>query len=581
MMISDEYAYSDLKSNEQSYKWCHRYCYGVLNGNIVANKWIKLAAERHFNDIERSKTEDFKYKFSPARAQHAIDFYKLTTHTKGALAGQPIQLQPWQIFIVSSIFGWITKDKDTETGKRLRRFKKAEVFVGRKNGKSTLASGIALYMMLLDGEQGAEIVTAAASKDQARIVFNDAAQMVRSGALSEIAQPYKYDIRCEDTNSIFKAVASEAKNLDGKNPHCAIIDELHSHKNSDVLDVISSGTGARKQPLIFIISTAGTILDGVAVDQWKYGEGILNNVFEDDHYFAALYSIDAGDDFSKSDVWIKANPCLGISVSYEYLENELKQALAINSAKANFLTKFMNIFVNSSTSWLDIGKVKACQHKLDLDDYKGKKCYIGLDLAQKIDLTDICLVFPNDIGGIDIFNRSFIPQGAINKATKHQQHLYRKFEQEGSLIVTNGEVTDFTIIEEFIIKFCQDFDVQHVCYDAHAAAQLAISLTKQNILMLEVSQSMMSLSEPAKEFEKMIVAKELRHTGNGVFMWCCSNSYVYTDANENIKVQKENKNSSNKIDSVISCITALSAVVYEEPNEQFVYENKPMLILGS
>jgi phage terminase large subunit-like protein len=582
-MINDytEYSFPELKEDEQTYLWTHKYCHEVLKGNITANKWIKLAAKRHFDDLKRSEQDDFKYKFSKARAQHAMDFFKLTTHTKGVLAGTPIRLMPWQMFIIGSLFGWVTKEKDLEAKKCIRRFKRSEVFVGRKNGKSTLASGIALYMMLLDGEFGPEVYTAAASQDQARIVFNDAATMVRSGALKEIAEAYKYDIRCEYNNGVFKALAAEAKNLDGKNPHCAVIDELHSARDSSVLDVLTSGLGARKQPLIFIISTAGFILDGVATDQWKYGENILLGIHDDDEYFAALYCIDDGDDFSDRNVWIKANPCIGVSMSYEYLEAELKQALVINSAKANFLTKFCNIFVNSATSWLDFDKVQDCSFDLDLKDYNNKKCYIGLDLAQKIDLTAISLVFPNKIGGVDVFSKAFIPEGALEQATKQQKMLYHKWHLKGDLVVTEGDVTDFEMIEEYILMYCQQFEVEFVCYDPWSATQLAMNLTKQNIPMLEVSQSMSNLSEPAKEFEKMILAKELKHDGNEVFMWCCMNSYVKADENGNIKVRKENAKSANKIDCVIACITALSAAVYGKEQEQSVYETRGILVLGS
>uniref|UniRef100_UPI004048656F terminase large subunit n=1 Tax=Shewanella sp. TaxID=50422 RepID=UPI004048656F len=577
----ENYNYEELQQTDQTYLWTHKYCYDVLIGNIVANKWIKLAAVRHFNDLQKSKTDNFKYKFSPARAQHAIDFFKLTTHTKGPLGGTPIKLMPWQLFIVGSIFGWVTKEKDEVINRCLRRYKRAEVFVGRKNGKSTLASGIALYMLALDSENGPEVYTAAASQDQARIVFNDAATMVRSGALKEILQAFKYDIRSEYNNGVFKALAAEAKNLDGKNPHCAIIDELHTHRDSSVLDVLTSGLGARKQPLIFIISTAGFVLDGVATDQWKYGENILLGIHDDDEYFAALYCIDDGDDFTNKDVWIKSNPCIGVSMSYEYLEAELKQALVINSSKANFLTKFCNKFVNSSDSWLDFDKVTLCSHELNLNEYNGKQCYLGLDLGQKVDLTAISLVFPNEIGGVDVFSKAFIPEEAIDQATKQQQMLYRKWHLKGDLVVTDGAVTDFEMIEEYIKLYCQQFKVEFVCYDPWSATQLAMNLTDQNIPMLEVQQTSMKLSEPAKEFEKMILAKQLRHDGNEVFMWCCMNSYVKADMNGNIKIHKENQKSTNKIDCVIACITALSAAVYGKEQEQSVYETRGILVLGS
>ncbi|MHA2764975.1 terminase large subunit domain-containing protein [Vibrio harveyi] len=279
-MPPDKYRYPRLKEQEQSSKWVHKYCYQVLSGEIVANKWIKLAAERHFNDLKRAKSKYFKYEFNAKRAQRAIDFYQLIKHTKGELAGTPMKLMPWQQFIVGSIFGWVTKQKDKVTKKQTRRFRTAEVFVARKNGKSTLASGIGLYAMLADGELGAEVYSAATTRDQARIVFDDAKHMLVNSDLKEVAKAYQAELYSQELNAKFRPLSSDANNLDGLNVHCALIDEIHAHKTREVYDVIETATGARTQPLIFVISTAGFILDVIdtTVAMFRGVDTVINSI---------------------------------------------------------------------------------------------------------------------------------------------------------------------------------------------------------------------------------------------------------------------------------------------------------------
>lgn len=576
-----KYKFPRVKPTEQSYKQCHKYCYQVLDGTIASNKWIKLAAERHFKDLEKSKKKDYLYEFDNNRAQRAIDFFKFLKHTKGELARirAPFELMPWQQFIVGSIFGWVTKKKHKVTNKQTRRFKTAEVFVARKNGKSLLASGIGLYMLLADGESGAEVYSAATTRDQAKIVFDDAKVMLNNSDLKEVATAYKTEISAPGLNSKFKPLSSDANSLDGLNVHCGLIDEIHAHRTRDVYDVIETATGARTQPLIFVISTAGTILEGIATELWKYGEYVLNNIIDDDSLFACLYTLDAGDDFTDPENWLKANPCLGVSKKVEDMERLCKKAKAMVSARGNYLTKHCNIFVSSTDTWLDIQQVQKCIKDIKLDDYLGKECYIGLDLAQKLDLTSMCLIFPTDDGGIDVFFRNYIPDGSLSKITAQSQQQYDKWSRAGFLEITDGVATDFDYIKKDIRQFCEMFDVQHVGYDTHVATQLAGELSNDNIPMVAVGQSMANLSEPSKELELLIATKKLSYNGDSVFEWCCSNVHIYTDANENIKPIKENKSSKDKIDAVIALVTGLSLCILKEPKKQSVYETRGPLFL--
>lgn len=576
-----KYKLPRVKPLDQSFKQVHKYAYQVLDGTVVSNKWIKLAAERHFKDLAKSKDKSYKFEFNENRADRAIHFYQFIKHTKGELAGTPMKLMPWQQFVVGSIFGWVTKKKHKVTKRKVRRFKTAEVFVARKNGKSTLASGIGLYAMLADGEMGAEVYSAATTRDQARIVFDDAKVMLRNSDLKEVATAYQTEIVAPALNSKFKPLSSDANSLDGLNVHCALIDEIHAHKTRDVYDVIETATGARTQPLIFVISTAGFILEGIATELWKYGEQILSGTVEDDSFFACLYTMDAGDDFTNPDNWLKANPCLGISKKVEDMERLCLKAQTMVSARGNYLTKHCNIFVNSTDAWLDIQQVQKCKQDININDYKGRDCYIGLDLAQKLDLTSLCLIFPDDDSGIDVFFRNYLPEDALANATTQSRYQFEKWSRDGYLELTEGIATDYRIIEEDLRYFCTKFNVLSIGYDPYSATQMSIKLTEEGLPMVSVAQNMQNLSEPSKEFEQMLATQKIRYNGDYVFEWCCSNAHVYVDANENIKPVKENKMSKDKIDAVIACITGLSLCVLKEPEIVSIYETRGFITLGN
>ncbi|MGI2106772.1 terminase large subunit [Shewanella frigidimarina] len=503
--IKDLYV-QDLSLNIQSAKQVSNYCYKVLTGEITACKWIKLAATRHFDDLERQQQDEFKYQFNENRANRAIEFFKFIKHTKGELAGQPMELMLWQQFIVGSLFGWVQKEKHKVTKKYTRRFKTAEVFVARKNGKSTLASGIALYMLLADGEQGAEVYSAATTRDQAKIVFDDAKVMLRGSDLRSVVQINKQEILCSGMNSKFKPLSSDAHSLDGLNVHFAVLDEVHAHKTREVYDVIETATGSRIQSLIFAISTAGFILDGIATELWKYGEQTLQARPEDrdETFFAALYTIDQGDDFTDPKVWIKANPCLGVSKKVDDMERLCNKAKAMPSARGNYLTKHCNIFVNSTDAWLDIEQVRSCISGIRLEDYIGKKCYIGLDLAQKLDLTAMCLMFPQEDGGLDVFFKHYIPSSAVESASTQSAMLYRKWEQNDFLNINDGIATDFNLIEDDLREAYRLYDVEAIGYDPAGATQMSMKLEAEGLPMVTVAQNWKNISEPATVFFKVV-----------------------------------------------------------------------------
>ncbi|MEE7538859.1 terminase large subunit [Enterobacter kobei] len=548
------------------------YCEQVLSGEIVAGQLIKKACKRHLWDLSRVGSETFKYQFSEARAKHIIEFMKVLRDP--SYPDQPITLMPWHYFILGSIFGWVSTEKSSKTGRYNRRYRTAEVFVGRKNGKSFLASGIALYMLAFDGERQAEVYSAATKRDQAKIVFDATAEFVRSSNMSSMIKHTRNLLAFKATGSKMEPLSSDARTLDGLKPHCAITDEIHAMDSREVYDVLETATGAREQPLMFIISTAGFILDGIATELWGYGEYILDcintNHYNEQHdrFFAALYCIDDKDDIFDESVWIKANPTLGVIKKIEDMQAQAEKAKTITSAQGNFKTKHLNRFCNSTDTWLTEEHVSQCfDSELKPIELKGRECWIGLDLASKKDMTAISGVFPQIDGSVKIISRSFLPEEAFNKASVRIQQLYTKFIQRGELFLTPGETVDYEFVREELLNWKELFDIKAVAFDPFNASMFCQRLENHDgFPMVEVKQSTASLNEPSKQFEKMIIDGDIKFD-TSLFRWCCLNAQVKIYPDGNIKVQKENLSSENKVDCVVAAITAMAIAVI--PDHEF------------
>ncbi len=539
------------------------YCHDIINDNIPSNKLMKLTCQRHLNDLKNLK----EYVFSLERAAHAINFFDLLRHTNGALAGQTIELMPWQIFIVGSIFGWVSVEKHPISGRRTRRFKIAEVFIGRKNGKSTLASGIALYCLVMDGEMGAEIYSAATTREQAKIVFNDACQMARkSPGLSALTRERINLLACPATNSKFIPLSSDSKSLDGLKVHMAVCDEIHAHPTREVYDVIETATAGRTQPLVFVISTAGTILNGIATELWNYGTQILNGTVKNENFFCALYSIDPDDAIDDERAWYKANPCLGVSKSIKDMSIDCEKAKAMPSARANFFTKHLNVFVQGDAQWLPLEKLERCEvppQELNTD----VPCFVGLDLAQKRDLCAVGLVFPQLDGSHHVITKGFICQSGINRCTPKVRLIYDDLIRAGHLVIAGDESTDYEYIREYLIECRDKYNVRGIGYDPYNASYFCQQLEEVDQLpMIEISQSSSNLNEPSKHIESMVYDATLKYHDT-LFKWCALNAVVKEGSNGNIHVIKNRTQAELKIDALIAVIIGLctSKLIPPEP----------------
>jgi phage terminase large subunit-like protein len=524
-----------------------QYAEDVIDGKIPAAQPLIHACQRAFDMLEELP-DDIYYDYEAA--QRVIDFFGYLRHLKGPLANTPLYLAPWQIFIIAQLYGWKAKD-----GRRL--FRTAYIEVPRKSGKSTFCSGLALYHEIADGEEGAEVYSAATTKDQARIVFGDAQAMARkSPHLSRHLKVYQNSIVHLDTGSVFKPLSSDANTLEGLNPSASVIDELHVHKTPEVWDVMNVAAGARAQPLLFGITTAGTNMYGVCYEQRDYVKKIMGGHVVDYTYFGCIWTIDEGDDWRDPTVWQKANPGYGISVYPDDLERLCKQAQESSTGEVNFRTKRLNEWMNSSAAWIKASDFEACMElpKPPLDYWKNKKGYIGLDLAQVSDIAAMVALFEED-GKVYPYGRYYLPEDTVYNATGQLGLLYRQWVRDGWIITTPGNVTDLAFIENDIRDLCDQHEILEIAHDPHGAQLLTANLLADDLPMVKQGQSLMALTDQSKEFEKAVLSKTLCPGDDPVLSWSVSNAVVYIDPNDNIKVKKENEK--NKIDPVIATIMAL------------------------
>jgi len=538
-----------------------QYATDVLDGTIPACDYIKASCKRAIE-----MRDSGKYIYDESAAERPIKFAQFCKHLKGPLAGQHVEFEPWQIFLICQIYGWFG-----DNGRRVVRTVYIEV--PRKNGKSTLCSLLALYHLLADKEASAEVYAAAVTRDQARIVFNDAAAMVKgSPDLRKHLGTHKSNIFHLPTNSKFEPLSSDAGSLEGKNPSYCVVDELHVHKTPEVWDVLNIASGARAQPIIFGITTAGTNQEGIAYQLRDYAIKAATGLVEDDTFFSLVYTMDKGDDWRDPEVWVKANPNYNVSVQPDDLDRLFKQAAESPSAETNFRTKRLNEWRNATDAWISTNDYEACNDELPpIETFKGQPCYMGLDLASVSDFACVSLMFVRD-GKVFNYVKSYLPEDTIHDKSGAMGEHYREWRKQGRLVATEGNVTDLNYIKEDILKWCEMFNVREIAFDPYGANELSATLLDKGLPMIKFGQGIMSMSGPSKSFEKLIKSNQLVHGGDPVMKWMVSNCVVFTDPNDNIKVKKETH--SNKIDGVIASIMALARLEVNGGLKTNAYEKR-------
>ncbi|HAT3951857.1 TPA: terminase large subunit [Kluyvera ascorbata] len=553
-----------------------QYAERVLSGEIVAGELVRLACRRFLNDLEHGPERGIY--FSEDRAQHILDFYNFIPHVKGALAGKPIDLMDWHIFILINIYGFVVPLIDEMTGRpvldedgdtvMVRRFRTAYDEVARKNAKSTLSSGIGLYMTGADGEGGAEVYSAATTRDQARIVFDDAKNMIKKAprTLGRLFGHVKLNIHQERSASKFEPLSSDANNLDGLNIHCGIVDELHAHRTRDVWDVLETATGARLQSLLFAITTAGTNKEGICFEQRDYAIKVLRGVVEDDTYFALIYTLDEDDDPFDEANWPKANPGLGICKRWDDMRRLAKKAKEQVAARPNFFTKHLNIWVTAESAWMDMDRWEKCADIAPDAELRNWPLWVGIDLANKIDICAAVKTWRAPNGHTHSKSKFWIPEGRLETAPKHISELYRKWADAGYLDLTDGDVIDHAYIKAEVEAWVKGENLKEIAFDPWSATQFSLALAEEGLPLVEVAQTVKNLSESMKSVQADVYGNRIHHDGNPVMTWMMSNVTVKPDKNDNIFPNKSTPE--NKIDGPVALFTAKSRLLVNGGNDQ-------------
>ena len=508
------------------------------------------------------------YYFDEEAADRAVNFIeKFCTHVKGELAGKAFILEKWQKNdIVRPLFGW----KDKETG--LRKYRTCYVEIPRKNGKSNLAAALALYLMFADGEPGAEIISAAGDRGQANIVYHIAQEMIKNNKhLRSKAKVLRNTI--EYKSSWYKSISAEAYTKHGLNCHGIIFDELHTQPNRELWDVLTTSVGARRQPLIISLTTAGHDRASICYEMHEYSEGVLNGSIEDDSFLPVLYKAEPENDWTDPETWKKANPGYGSICNEAYFMDAVKKAKSNPSMINSFLRLHLNIWTSAETAWIPDDIYMKGDKPIPFDRLPSLPAYGGLDLASTQDLTAFALIFRDDE------NECFylLCHQFVNSVKAHNKKLaagvdYLNYEREGDITITPGNVTDYRIVKQYILDQCAKYDVQEIGYDPKFSTYIVAELTEEEITMQPMAQNITSMNGPTKEMEMEIMKGNVIHGGNKCLRWQFGCAIIYTDNNENkrvIKEQKENK----KVDGVIASIIALNSYVQNATDNEDIMLN--------
>lgn len=540
------------------------YAQQVVDRKIPACKWHRLACDRHLKDLVRASTGAMPYAWNPELqdkdgkpyrpAERMCRFAQLMPHIKGDWAGKGelIKLEPWQVFILASIFGWV----HITTGKR--RFRVADVVVPRKNAKSTLAAVIGLYMLAADDEFGAEVYSGATSQDQAMEVFRPALLMAK--ATPRFCQRYGVtpnasNISVVETNSKFEPVIG--KPGDGASPSNAIVDEYHEHKTSELFDTMQTGMGARSQPLILVITTAGSDISGPCYLHQVELQKILEGVIENDQRFGIVFTIDDGDDWTSEESVLKANPNFGVSVNSEYLKQQQRDAIADARKQNVFKTKHLNVWVAAASPWLNLFNLQqAGDSALTLDMGGWDGAVIGADLASKQDiacLVALCWTGDGDEREYTAFSRNYVPEEALKKP---ENAHYQAWVNAGHLIATPGSMISLQQIQEDALEMARTVGAVEFAKDPWGGHQMGANLEAEGLVVVDIPQQVRYLSEPMKTIDAALDAGRFRHDGNPCYVWQLSNVECKEDRNENVFPRKAR--ASNKIDAAIATIVAMN-----------------------
>jgi phage terminase large subunit-like protein len=524
----------------------------VIAGRIVTSKKVRQACDRHLNDLKRQGTKAFPWVFDEERGFRVVDFIqRFCRPSQGNFTR--LALQPWQHFIIGSLYGWVHKDT------KLRRFKEGLIFVGRKNGKSTLVSGLSLYGASKDGENGARVYMLANSMKQARVVFDECKNMVKKSPLFQRHfKPVLHEIRYDKTFSKIEPQASDSEKLDGLNCHLGIFDEIHEYKDYKLINVIKNSTGARQQPLILYITTAGYQLDGPLMDYYEKAADVLEGVIQDERSFYFMAEIDEEDDVDDPTNWVKANPNLGVTLDLDTLIEEWNTRKHIPAERADFIAKRLNVFVQTDElSFIDHEIIKRNKDMIDLSELEGQNCIGGFDLSQTEDFTSACLEFPLDDGRVFVLSHSFIPRRKVE--LDNEKLPYREWEREGLLTICRGDYVDYKAVYDWFVEQSKRYLIDLITYDPANAFRLVADLQAHGFQTQVVRQGALTLSPALKDIKELLLDGKVVFNRNKMFRWYLNNVKLVEDRNGNWMPTKQSRY--RKIDGFAAWLNAHTEVM--------------------
>jgi phage terminase large subunit-like protein len=538
------------------------YATGVQDGSIPACRLVGLACGRFLAELAAANAGEGLWEFRPDLAEAPMAFAGGMVNIKGPEAGKPLRLMPWQQLVFANLFGFVEPGTDT------RRFRQGVVFVPRGNGKTTVAAPMALYMTFCDEEGGAEGFAAAVTADQARILFDVAQHMAKRS--SWFRRDYGGEVGANaifqtSTASKFIPISSDAKALDGLNVAIAVCDEIASHKTPEVYNTLLTACGKRRHPMLLSISTCTGNTTGVGKQLWDYSVRVLDGVQQDDRLFALIYTIDEGDDPWNETTWLKANPSWGQAVQPDAVRAIMRQARNNPAQEAVAMTRHLNVWAGADEALFSIRSWRECARAgLSLADLDGAECHVALDLATRVDLASLGLVFPtrgdDQLLRYRAFNRAYLNSAAVMEA---RNASYPGWAADNYLTFTEGNETDFQRIEDDLLEFCKRFRVLSVAYDPWSASQFAQRMLAQDVPMVEFPANTRNFSEPTKELDAAIRAGRIEHDGNPVLEWCISNVVGHYDARGNIYPRKSRPEQ--KIDCAITLIMGVArCLIFED-----------------
>lgn len=538
-----------------------KYAKDVVEGKIIANKWIKLACERMLKWDERNDIYFDAYDVDKK--------IRLISKTKLQEGGNFILL-PYQSWIVANIFGWKYKNEDN-----LRVINNVLLLTARKSGKSTFAAALALVGAIADNEPSPEIAFIANSAKQAGMLFKYCSRLCNSvDPNNKIFKRFRSDIKIPKIDGQINVLSSDTSKLDGRSDSMFIQDEGHEAKSFEIWNVLKTGQGARRNPLAISISTAGFNIGTVypLYNQWEYNCKILSGDYEDDTWFAAIYQLDEDDEWTDEKTWIKANPSLGTTVSYKYMRDQIRQAIQTPSNEVSIKTKNLNMWCQSSDVWIPNEYIDKVSEKVDLNDFKGEICYSGVDLSAVSDLTSFSIMFPpnperekwKDKFVFKTF--VYIPQEALE--TSMNADMYKLFKRQKYACITSGNVVDYDFILKDMIDNTKELELMQVAYDTYNATQWAINATTEGLPLEPYSQTLGNFNRPTKLFEMLVKSGKVIIDSNPCVKWCFGNVELKYDHSDNCKPMKSQGDKNKKIDPVISMLESLG-IFLNNPNSSY------------